>query len=385
MMCTKLRGVLVLTLVWAAAAGRATAVLVVNDTWKDGTDTDPAAGDANFDDAGGVNGGDFLIWQRGVGLAGTGVNSTGDANDDKNVNAADLAIWRNLYGSPNDGPQFSENGVDFDSDLDLESVWLQGGTGTLNPVEPGGPLRGTPLASSASWTTYFTPESAPVNLSAAGHQLKVTWIFKPSGVANDDMQNTGQNFRLAVVDSPAGNRLFVPGSPQGNVAGETYDGYAMFMNMDQTLRRSSPFSLMKRVAGDNLGFLSASGAWASLIDDGATGNPGYVSDTTYTYTMTITRNALDGLDIVSRMEGVGLGPGNQGFLQVMFTDASPTKFTFDTFGIRPSSAATTATTFDTASFRVELTTGVPVANPVPEPAAGVLAVLAAAMLGRRRR
>jgi hypothetical protein len=157
----------------------------------------------------------------------------------------------------------------------------------------------------------------------------------------------------------------------------------MFMNLDQTLRRSSPFSLMKRVAGDNLGFLSASGAWASLIDDGTTGNPGYVSDTAYTYTMTITRNALDGLDIVSRMEGTGLGPGNQGFLQVTYTDASPTKFTFDTFGIRSSSAATTATMFDTSNFQVEVLTGVPVATAVPEPTAAVLTVAALGMVRRR--
>jgi hypothetical protein len=388
MMCTRLRGLLILAAVWAAVAGRATAVVLVNDTWKDGTDSDPAAGDANFDDAGGVNGGDFLIWQRNVGATGAAAtNATGDANGDANVNSGDLAVWRNLYGAandaPNDAPQHSENGVDFDNDLDLESAWFQGGTGTLNPVGPGGPLRGAPLASSASWTTYFTPESAPATLSAPGHQLKVTWVFKPSGVANDDMNNTGQNFRLAVVDSPAANRLFVAGSPQGNVAGETYDGYAMFMNLDQTLRRSSPFSLMKRVAGDNLGFLSASGAWASLIDDGTTGNPGYVSDTAYTYTMTITRNALDGLDIVSRMEGTGLGPGNQGFLQVTYTDASPTKFTFDTFGIRSSSAATTATMFDTSNFQVEVLTGVPVATAVPEPTAAVLTVAALGMVRRR--
>jgi hypothetical protein len=365
--------------------GNAWAVLVVNDTWKDGTRTDPSAGNANFDGINGVNGTDFLIWQRGVGLAGTGTPATGDANGDTNVNAADLAIWRTQYGPSNTIVQYSENGVDVDGDGDIESAWFRGGAGTLEPVGANGPLRGVTGTSSSSWTTYFAPENAPVTLGSAGATLKITWVFKPTGVANDDTGNTGQNFRLAVVDSPAANRLSVDGSPQNNVVGETYDGYAMFMNMDQTLRRSTPFSLMKRVPGDNLGFLGASGAWTALIDDGNTNDPGYVSDTTYTYTMTITRNASDGLDITSRMEGTGLGAGNRGFLEVTTTDASPTKFTFDTFGVRPSTGAGTAAQFDTSLFKVEKLT-LPVMSAVPEPGAlGLAAISVLAVFRRRRR
>lgn len=381
-----LRDVHIAAFVLLALAGLATdarAVVVVNDTWKDGTDTDPPPGDANFDNIGGVNGHDLLIWQQNVGLTGTATNATGDANRDTNVSTADLTIWRNGYG-PNDPPEYSENGVDVDGDGDIESAWFRGGAGELNPVGTNGPLRGTTGASSSSWTTFFTTEDAPVTLGAAGDQMKLTWVFKPTGVANDDMTNTGQNFRLAVVDSPAANRLFADGSPQNNVVGETYDGYAMFMNMDQTLRRSSPFSLMKRVPGDNLGFLGASAAWTSLNDDGATGDPGYVSDTTYTYTMTIVRNGSDGLDITSRMEGTGLGLENRGFLEVVYSDPFPTKFTFDTFGVRPSTGPTTATTFDTTNFKVEFLPAGAI-SAVPEPAAGVLAILAAGALVRRRR
>ena len=214
-----------------------------------------------------------------------------------------------------------------------------------------------------------------MTLGAAGDQLKVTWVFKPSGVAKvaNNIDNDGQDFRLAVVDSPAGNRLFADGSPQNSIGGN-YNGYAMFMNMDQTLRRSTPFSLMKRSATG--AFLSSSGAWTFQIDDGATGDPGYVSDTTYTYTMMITRNASDGLDIVSRMEGTGLGPMGQGFLQVMLTDAAPLAFTFDTFGVRPTTGPTTATTFGTSNLKVEYLTGIPVATAIPEPSALVCSVAA---------
>jgi hypothetical protein len=54
--------------------------------------------DADFDNDNDVDGNDFLIWQRGVGV-GTD-NATGDADGDGMVNGLDLAIWRTAYGSP---------------------------------------------------------------------------------------------------------------------------------------------------------------------------------------------------------------------------------------------------------------------------------------------
>ena len=56
----------------------------------------PPANDADFDNDSDVDGNDFLIWQRGLGVGTT--NETGDANDDGAVDAADLAIWRGDFG-----------------------------------------------------------------------------------------------------------------------------------------------------------------------------------------------------------------------------------------------------------------------------------------------
>ena len=53
--------------------------------------------DADFDNDSDVDGGDFLIWQRGLGA---GTNATGDANGDNQVNATDLAIWKTKFGMP---------------------------------------------------------------------------------------------------------------------------------------------------------------------------------------------------------------------------------------------------------------------------------------------
>ncbi len=143
---------------WALTAAfcfntKALAVFIVNDTWQDGTRTDPAQ------------------------------------------------------------PTYSENGTDSDSDGDLESAWYQGGDGTLDPVGAGGPLRAAfssaTSGSSASWTTYFTPEGSGVNLANPGDQLKVTWVFTPTNV---NASNSSQNLRIALADSPAAARLDADGA-----------------------------------------------------------------------------------------------------------------------------------------------------------------------------
>jgi hypothetical protein len=54
---------------------------------------------ADFNGNGVVDGADFLVWQRGFGLAGQPNKSTGDANGDGNVNAADLTIWKTQFGT----------------------------------------------------------------------------------------------------------------------------------------------------------------------------------------------------------------------------------------------------------------------------------------------
>lgn len=288
-----------------AFAGTTRAANVVNDTWLDGSDSDPAS------------------------------------------------------------PVYSENGTDGDADGNLESAWFQGGGGVLDPVGPGGPLRGTVTTSSSSWTTYFTPEASPITLNNAGDQLRVTWVFTPGTVGTG---NTSQDFRLAVVDSPSAARLTANGSPGSS----TYTGYAMFMNMAPTLGNSNPFQL--REHDNNGAMLSSSGDWQGLANGATTGNTGYASDTQYTYTMSITRTAAGELDIVSTMAGGSLD--NDGIATVSFTDATPNggSYSFDTFTLRPSSSTNTAAQFDTSLLRVEF---------VPEPSS--LALIGVAGLAALRR
>jgi pectate lyase len=248
------------------------------------------------------------------------------------------------YNDPNS--PYSEMGVDYNASGDFESAWFNnGGTMTATP----GHLVTTVGSTSSSWTTYFTPESSPVTLAGAGDQLKITWVFTPSGVTT---AGTSQNFRLAVVDSPAGIRLTTDGSPGST----NYAGYGMFMNMATTLGSSSSFQLMERSApGTSSALLSASGSWTGLANGAGKSVTGYASGTQYTFIMTFTRNASDGLDITATMTGGSLN--NTGSASVSYSDGTPNSFAFDTFSMRPSSASDSASSFDTTLFEVEFIPG----------------------------
>lgn len=313
MKCTKLLCAALAVLCWTTSVH---AAILVNDTWLDGNRTDPAA------------------------------------------------------------PTYSENGTDLDSDNDLESVWYRSGEGTLAPVGPGGPLRGdmlgdaTPVAtSSASWTTYFTPQGSEVTLANPGDSIKVTWVFTTGDV---NATNTSQAMRFALIDSAT--FLAADGTPSGSAT-----GYAMFINMGETLGHSNSYNLRGRTA--NSAILSSSGDWGTNIaNSGVANDPGYTDNTQYTMVWTVTRNANGNHDISVSMNGGTLGPGNAGLLTIA-SDIAPNggSHKFDTFTLRPSRADQTATVFDTSLFKVEFSS-------VPEPTSlGLLGLSALAMVLRRQR
>jgi hypothetical protein len=267
-------------------------------------------------------------------------------------------------------PVYSEHGFDADGDGDLESAWFKGGGGTLSAT-PGNLAMTLAATGSSSWTTYFTTPGNPVTLGAAGDKLQVTWVFTPTDV---NTSNGSQSFRLALVNSPTANRMTSDASP----GTDSYTGYGMFMNMGVTLGHSSSFQLRERAAASGA-FLSGNADWVSLANGAGSGVTGYASGTEYTFLMTLERNGLNGLDIFASMTGGNIG--GTGAISVSFTDTTPNNgsFSFDTFGIRPSDAATTAGEFDTSLFQVEFV-------PIPEPT--VAALLGLGLLGllvHRRR
>lgn len=234
-------------------------------------------------------------------------------------------------------------------------------------------------SSSSSWTTHFTPEAGPVTLANTGDQLKVTWVFTPSGV-NAATQNS-LTFPFCIVDTPSGQRLAADASP----ATAAYTGYAIYSNMGTTLggtATNQPFSLRER-QNPSGALLSAAAEWGAngvastnLASGGTIGNHGYDSGTQYTMVWKLTRNGAN-LDIDFTMSGGTLN--GTGSVNILYTDTSPNGFSYDTFSMRPSLGSNTATGYDTTLFKVEVF--------VPEPATFVLmglALPAMALVVRRR-
>ena len=59
----------------------------------------PANASADFNGTGGVDGGDFLSWQRNFGIPCTALHAQGDADGNGAVDDADLSIWQTQYGT----------------------------------------------------------------------------------------------------------------------------------------------------------------------------------------------------------------------------------------------------------------------------------------------
>jgi hypothetical protein len=304
-----------------------TAAVIVNDTWLDATDTDPAS------------------------------------------------------------PVYSENGIDVDLDGNLESAWFQGGVGTLDPIGAGGPLHGDMTAlgtSSATWTTYFTPEGSEIDLANNGDTIRVTWVFTPRNInittaGGEPGSNTSQNFRFALVDNVVGTGS-TRATANGSLPAAAYTGYAILANMGTTLGNSNPFQLRERTLMTPGNLLNTSGDFGNVLGNGATtGNDGYDGGTQYTMIWEATRNGA-GVDLDVRITGGMLDNDGEARVTVNDPSANGGSFKFDTFSIRPSGATTTAEFFDTSLFRVEFI-------PIPEPASAVLVGLAAVALivAKRRR
>ncbi|HEY3394025.1 MAG TPA: hypothetical protein VGK58_15035 [Lacipirellulaceae bacterium] len=305
---------------FASISSSLTAAVIVDDTWLDATDTDPAS------------------------------------------------------------PVYSENGIDVDLDGDLESAWLQGGVGTLDPIGAGGPLHGDMTAqgtSSATWTTYFTPEGSEINLSNTGDTIRVTWVFTPRNInittaGGEPGSNTSQNFRFALVDTVVGDGS-TRAEANGSLPSAVFTGYGVWANMGTTLGNSNPFQLRERTSMTPDTLMNSTGDFNDVLGNGASAdNDGYDGGTQYTMIWEATRNG-GGLDLDVGITGGTLDGDGEARVTVTDPSANGGSFKFDTFGIRPSGATTTAEFFDTSLFRVEFI-------PIPEPASGLLVGLAATSL-----
>jgi len=253
-------------------------------------------------------------------------------------------------------PTYSEDGVDADADGNIESAWFRSGTGTSLTAVPGGPMTAAGISSSGFFYTYFTQPGNPVTLANAGDELKVTMVFKPTGL---NTGNSSQGFPLALASSPT--RQTADGNSPPSAL---YAGYSLFMNMSPTFANGNPFQLREWTATSAGSLLGTSGNWGALANDGTSGNHGWDNNTQYTLVFDLVRNVANGLDITATLTGGTLD--GDGTLNVSYTDSTPNTFSYDTWAFRPSQSSQASTAFDFASFRVEF---------IPEPSTLALAGL----------
>lgn len=316
---------LAVTVSWAlASSSRATDL--VNDTWLDGTRTDPTS-------------------------AGT--------------------------------PAYAENNgvtaVDSDADGNLESAWFKGGGGTLSVTNPGtgNVLEGVTSASSQHWYTYLTQPSTKVTLANPGDELKLTWVFTPTTIGN----NVSQALPLALALNPSAR---VAGD--GTLPAGVFSGYSMFLNFSTTLSGSA-FALKEWATTTSSSLLGAAAAWGAngvsagtLANAGAAGNTGYASGTQYTFVFDLKLDPANTGSLIINASMTGGSLNNGGVLSVTYTDASPNSLSYDIFAVRPANGASTAATFDTSLFKIEV---------IPEPSTFALAgaglALMIGLISRRRR
>ncbi len=268
-------------------------------------------------------------------------------------------------------PTYSENGVDSDADGDIESAWYRTGTGSTASVTAGHFVTTAGTGSSMTMTNYFTPEVAPVTLTNVGDSIVVAWTFKTGIVSTTSTGN--QDLRIGLLNSPtAASRVSTDTSP-GNFL---YSGYASFLNFrGGTLGNATPMRTMEWINPAASAILGTAGNYG-IVGTGATAvvgtTPGYADNTTYTFTMSVTKTAA-GADISQSMVGGMLN--TSGTLALLVSDAAPQPLLFDTFVVRPGTPELTSTFFDTTMFQVEFIAG----TAIPEPA--LLPVLAAGLLG----
>lgn len=62
-------------------------------------DSSVPGSNADFNSDGRVDGADFLVWQRGLGLTSQTNKQNGDANGDGSVTAADFTVWKSQFGT----------------------------------------------------------------------------------------------------------------------------------------------------------------------------------------------------------------------------------------------------------------------------------------------
>lgn len=217
--------------------------------------------------------------------------------------------------------------------LPTESAWYCSSGSSLTAAPGAMTLQ---MGSSAILaTTYFsTSANNPVSLNI-GDTLSVNITYTFTGVAP---VNTSQGFRLALCHFGASRANADYSSNSGQ--GTNVEGYAVYQNMGINFNNTTPTSLMLRTNIPDKSLLGTSSDWESLgVGPGSTNNfPGFTNNVPYTLQLSVQRTDVNAIQVTATW----LNDVSGAILSTAVMDTSATNYNFDGLGLRPLTAASTA-------------------------------------------
>ncbi|HTR41016.1 MAG TPA: immunoglobulin domain-containing protein [Pseudomonadales bacterium] len=217
--------------------------------------------------------------------------------------------------------------------LPTESAWYCSSGSSLTAAPGAMTLQ---MGSSAILaTTYFTTSANnPVSLNV-GDTLSVNITYTFTSVA---AINTSQGFRLALCHFGASRANADYNSNSGQ--GTNVEGYAVFQNMGINFNNTIPTSLMLRTNIPDKSLLGTGNDWELLgAGPGSTNNfPGFTNNVPYTLQLSVQRTDVNAMQVTATW----LNDVSGATLSTAVMDTSATNFNFDGLGLRPLTAASTA-------------------------------------------
>jgi pectate lyase len=244
---------------------------------------------------------------------------------------------------------FWSDGLRTTQSLPTESAWFSSSSGSL--VATPGSMTLSMGGSAIMVLTYYTTNStSPVQLGV-GDALTATFNLTFSGIA---ISNSSAGFRIGLfdfADSTLSPKRVVADGFSSSSQGGGVQGYALFQNMGSTFSNSTPMDVRKRTTLSDSSLLGTSGDYTSLGT--GPGNisafPGFSNGTNYILQITLQRTAANTMAITASWLNTASGAS----LITTETDTGATDFNFDGIGLRPLTAASTATTITFQEAKVE--------------------------------
>jgi pectate lyase len=233
--------------------------------------------------------------------------------------------------------------------LPTESAWFASSSGAL-AATPGSMTLSMGSSAIMVLTYYTTNSTSPVQLGV-GDALTATFNLSFSGLA---ASNSSQGFRIGLfdfADSTLSPKRVTADGFSSSSQGAGVQGYALLQNMSPQFNNSAPMDIRKRTTLSDGSLMGTSGDYTSLGT--GPGNvaafPGFSNGTNYILQITLQRTAVNTMVITASW----LNTANGATLITSETDTSATNFNFDGIGMRPLTAASTATTIKFQEAKVE--------------------------------